>query len=74
MTMASPLAYDMIDLLKCSFILNYKHSMALYKHISIIASGQPAVSNQFFRGSHLLSSQLPGEHTGLLPHMAHSPC
>ena len=30
----------------------------------VIGSGQPAVSNQFLRGSHLLPSQLPGEHTG----------
>ena len=35
-------------------------------------SGQPtAVSIQFLRGSHLLPSQLPGEHTVVLPHMAH---
>ena len=64
----------MIDLFKHSFILNYKHSMALYNHISVIGSGQPAVSNQFLRGSHILPSQLPGEHTGVLPHTVHSPC
>ena len=40
---------------------------------SAIGSVQPAVSNQILRGSHLLPSQLPGEHTGVLPHMAHSP-
>ena len=48
----------MIDLLNCSFILNYKHSMVLYNHILVIGSGQPAVSNQFLRGttsSHLNS-------------------
>ena len=38
----------MIDLLKHSFILNYKHSVVLYNHISVIGSGQPAVSNHFF--------------------------
>ena len=47
-------------------------SVVLY--ISVIGSGQPTVSNQFLRGSHLLPSQLPGEHTGVLPHMVHSPC
>ena len=39
---------------------------------SATGSGQPAVSIQFLRGSHLLPSQLPGEHTVVLPHMAHS--
>ena len=47
--------------------------MALYHHISVIGSGQPAVSNQFVRGSHLLPSQLPGEHTGVLPHIVLKP-
>ena len=42
--------------------------------ISVIGSGQPAVSNKILRGSHLLPSQLPGEHIGVLPHMVHSPC
>ena len=30
--------YDMIDFLKHSFILNYKHSMGLYNHLLVLAN------------------------------------
>ena len=51
--------------------------LALWKVLNIghqlfTGSSQPAVSVQVLRGSHLLQSQLPGEHTVVLPHMTHS--
>ena len=41
-------------------------------HWLLTGSGQPAESIQFLWGSHLLPSQLPREHTVVLPHMVNS--
>ena len=47
---------------------------ALHWALAYTGSGIPAMSIPFLMGSHLLQSQLPGEHTVVLFYMAHSTC
>ena len=53
-----------------STLWNARHYGKCFTILS--GSGQSPASILFLRGNHLLLSQLPGEHTVVLPHTVHS--